>query len=267
MVKYRPLTPPILGQQISRIEDRLDENERNRTGRSGAPFAAGGSPGFVRTPENIQSGKGTTDVNGELAVTFATAYDSADNISVVATPLNTGTDLIVCSIKTLSTTGVTITAEKIKSAGTTPQAQTGPGTPHSHAPGTFTAASHSHSPGTFAAAAHDHAPGTFAAAAHDHAPGTFSVTIPAGTNGSSGTFGVANVSAQSGPHSVSGVSASSGPHSVSGTSASSGPHAVSGVSAEESSHTHSITDYPAHSHDREKVEGVTIYWIAMPKTQ
>lgn len=91
--------------------------------------------------------------------------------------------------------------------------------------------------------AHQHGPGSFAAAAHDHAPGTFAVTVPAGTDGSSGTFGVAGVSAQS------------------------GPHAVSGVSASESSHRHPApADNVLHTHGRTLVSGVSVRWIAMPKT-
>jgi len=44
---------------------------------------------------------------------------------------------------------------------------------HSHADGTYSAASHSHTDGTYAAAGHTHADGTYTAVSHTHADGTY----------------------------------------------------------------------------------------------
>jgi len=184
MAKWRPQTRPIQGFELARIHARIDEIERGRgrimsgIGMVGGPPSGGGTL--------VQAGQVTTDAGtGKATVTFKTAYPAAPN--VVATVNNSGGDLIVCEIESISLTEFTVSTARIALEGST-GLYTGPGE------------------------AHAHSPGTLQAPAHDHAPGTFNVQIPAGTDGSAGTFGAAGVSASSGPFSISGVTASESSH-------------------------------------------------------
>ena len=285
--KWRPQTRPVQGYELARIHGRIDEIERGR-GRtmSGIGMVGGPPPGPGAV---VQAGKVTTDGGtGKATMTFPIAYPAAPN--VVVSPLNSGADMIIAEVESVSATQVVVSTARVALQGST-GLYTGAGEAHqhsfsgvtfgahAHAPGTFAAAAHDHAPGTFAAVAHDHAPGTFSAASHDHAPGTFSVTVPAGTDGSAGTFGVGGASYPSGSLSLSGVSASSGPHGVAGVSASSGPHSVSGTSDtagggtasgytdSESGHRHPApADNVEHRHGKELIGGVLVYWIASPTT-
>jgi hypothetical protein len=184
MAKWRPQTRPIQGYELARIHARIDEIERGR-GRifSGIGMVGGPPPGPGAL---VQAGQITTDPGtGKATVTFKTAYPAAPN--VVATVLNSGSDLIVCEIEAISPTQFTVSTARIALQGST---------------GLYTGQGE----------AHAHSPGTLQAPAHDHAPGTFNVQIPAGTDGSAGTFGVAGVSAPSGPFGISGATANEGSH-------------------------------------------------------
>ena len=184
--KWRPITPPILGKQLSDALDRIEELERAISSRSGVGGAGGaGGAGGPEPSPLIQGGEATTGADGRVTVTFPNAFPSTP--IVLVSVLNSGTDQLVAAIESISTTQVVISVGKIAQQGTA---------------GLYTGQGEGH----------QHGPGSFAAAAHDHAPGTFAVAVPAGTDGSSGTFGVAGVSAQSGPHAVSGVSAPESSH-------------------------------------------------------
>jgi len=154
MAKWRPQTRPIQGFELARIHGRIDEIERGR-GRimSGVGMVGGPPPGGGAL---VQAGQVTTDAGtGKATVTFPTAYPAAPNVTV--SPLNSGADMIIAEVESISPTQFVVSTARIALQGTA-GLYTGPGE------------------------------------AHDHAPGTFAVTIPAGTDGSSGTFGVAGVS-------------------------------------------------------------------------
>ena len=78
---------------------------------------------------------------------------------------------------------------------------------HSHADGTYEAASHSHTDGTYAAASHTHADGTYTAASHTHADGTYTA---ANHTHSTGSYNVASHTHAAGSYAVASHSHSKG---------------------------------------------------------
>jgi len=107
MTKFRPQTPPILGQQIASMQDRIEELERNLKARMSG--AVGGSVG-LGTPltQKYQGGKGTTGADGKLTVTFSPAYEYDDEPIVTAVAGGAGSDSYECQIVSKTKTQVVI---------------------------------------------------------------------------------------------------------------------------------------------------------------
>jgi len=162
-LKWKNTTPPILGKELARIHNRLDELDIAASRRSGGESSWGLSPHIPGAVAGIQAGVATTGADGKVTVTFPTPFQSGVLPVIVVSCLNIGEDQLVAAVESRSETQCVISVGKIKSQGTA---------------GLYTGMGE----------------------AHSHAPGTFSVTVPAGTDGSSGTFGVAGVSASESSH-------------------------------------------------------------------
>jgi hypothetical protein len=106
MPKWRPITPPVLGNQLAQTLNRIEQLERART-RGGA--GGGGGVGGIGGPtgSQIQGGAaGPTNVNGEATITFNPAFSALPTI--LATAGGDGTDMLLCQVKTLSATQAVI---------------------------------------------------------------------------------------------------------------------------------------------------------------
>jgi hypothetical protein len=104
MAKFRPQTPPILGQQLSEIQNRLDELERQRSLGVGGAGGSGGPLGSSKPP--YQAGSAITGSDGKITVIFVTAF--ADVPIVTATAGGDGSDHLECQVVSVSKTQVVI---------------------------------------------------------------------------------------------------------------------------------------------------------------
>jgi hypothetical protein len=189
--KYRPITKPILGQQLAEALNRIEELEKAISTRSliapGGVF--GGSSGQATGQQGplIQTGGASTGSDGKIHVTFSQAYGSAPIVLVGVN--NSGTEQFAVAVESITATGFVASVGKIALANTGDV-------------------------------------WTDQTSAHNHQPGIYAVNDPGGA----------------------------------------GTWPVTGNSADESGHGHHVP-VMTHGHGRTLVQGIWVYWLAIPATQ
>lgn len=138
--QFRNQTTPAPGQVLQQLQEQIDEifralSSRGLLGLGGGGF--GGTGGGGINPQRIQHGNAATDGGtGKVTITFSPAFPSAPDVVVAVG--NSGTDLIIAEVESVSATQVVLSTSHVAQQGTA-GLSTGPGTAHAHSPGTFVA--------------------------------------------------------------------------------------------------------------------------------